>query len=112
MRRRRKTPLHIIIYLSSFLRWNCITPSTPYFTVSLLNELSNQGAVLCPLDQKSATGWIHNPVIADKRYGDKIWLTLDTLPMTEAVKTAKFPIPTLMLLRNKLKEATSFPLWT
>ena len=46
--------------------------------------------------------WIHNPVIADKKYGDMIQLMLDTRPMAKAVRTAKFPILTPMELRNKL----------
>ena len=55
------------------------------------------------MDQKSATGWIHNPVIADKKYDNKIRLTLDTRPMAKAVKTAKFPILSPTELRSKLR---------
>ena len=61
-----------------------------------------------PLDHKSSTGWIHNPVIADKKYNNKIRLTLDTCPMAKAVKTAKFLIPTLTELRNKLRGSDRF----
>ena len=61
---------------------------------TLLDDLESKGVVLGPLDHKSATGWIHNPVTADKKYSNKIRLTLDTHPMAKAVKTAKFPIPT------------------
>ena len=60
----------------------------------LLDDLKSKGVVSGPLDHKSATGWIHNPVIAEKKYNNKIRLTLDTRPMAKAVRTAKFPIPT------------------
>jgi hypothetical protein len=74
----------------------------------LLDDLESKGVVSGPLDHKSATGWIHNPVIADKKYGNKIRLTLDTRPMAKAVKTAKFPIPTPTELRNKLRGSDRF----
>ena len=75
---------------------------------TLLDDLESKGVVLGPLDHKSATGWIHNPVIADKKYSNKIRLTLDTRPMAKAVKTAKFPIPMLTELRNKLRGSDRF----
>ena len=74
----------------------------------LLDDLESKGVVSGPLDHKSATGWIHNPVIADKKYSNKIRLTLDTRPMAKAVKTAKFPIPTPTELRNKLRGSKRF----
>ena len=58
----------------------------------LWDNLSDSGVVSVPLDQKLAMDWIHNPVIVEKKYGDKIQLTVDSRPMAKAVKTAKFPI--------------------
>ena len=58
---------------------------------NLLDDLKSKNVVSGPLDHKSATGWIHNPVIADKRYDNKIRLTLDTRPMPKAVKRRNFP---------------------
>ena len=52
-----------------------------------------------PLDNKS--GYI--TLIVEKRYSDKIRLTLDTQPMACAVKTAKFQILTPSELRNRLR---------
>ena len=74
----------------------------------LLDDLKSKGVVSGPLDHKSTTGWIHNPVIADKKYSNKIRLTLDNCPMAKAVKTAKFPIPTPTELRNKLRGSDRF----
>ena len=74
----------------------------------LLDDLKSKGVVSGPLDHKSAMGWIHNPVIADKRYNNKIRLTLDTRPMAKAVRMAKFPIPTLTELRSKLRGSDRF----
>ena len=75
---------------------------------SLLDDLKSKKVVSGPLDHKSATGWIHNPVISEKRYNNKIRLTLDTHPMAKAVKTAKFPIPTPTELRSKLRGSNRF----
>ena len=73
-----------------------------------LNDLKSKGVVSGPLDHKSATGWIHNPVIADKKYNNKIRLMLDTRPMAKAVRIAKFPIPTPTELRSKLRGSNRF----
>ena len=75
---------------------------------SLLDDLTAKGVISSPLDHKSATGWIHNPVIEKKKYGNKICLTLKTRPMAKAVKPAKYPIPTPMELRNWLKGSDQF----
>ena len=74
----------------------------------LLDDLKSEDVVSGLHDHKSATGWIHNPAIADKKYSNKIRLTLDTHPMAKAVKTAKFPIPTLTELRIKLRGSNRF----
>ena len=75
---------------------------------SLLDDLKAQGVESGPLDHRSATGWIHNPVIAGKNYGNKIRQILDIRPMVKAIKRAKFPIPTLMELRNQRKGSDGF----
>ena len=67
---------------------------------SLLDDLKAQGVESGPLDNRSANGWIYNPVIAGKNYGNKIRQILDIRPMVKAIKRAKFPIPTVMELRN------------
>ena len=74
----------------------------------LWDNLSDSGVVSVPLDHKLAMDWIHNPVIVEKKYGDKIQLTVDMRPMAKAVKTAKFPIETPMELQNKLKGSDRF----
>ena len=74
----------------------------------LLSELKEAGVIEGPLGTDSATGWIHNPVICDKKYGGKIRLTLDTRPMADAVKTAHFPIPTPEELRHEFKDSDRF----
>ena len=37
----------------------------------LLDELSARGVVSGPLDHRSSTRWIHNPVIVEKNFGEK-----------------------------------------
>ena len=71
-------------------------------------ELKAAGVVEGPLDTDSAIGWIHNPVIADKRDGKSIRLTLDTRPMADAVKTSHFPIPTPQELRHQFAGSDRF----
>ena len=73
-----------------------------------LEELIKEGVVEGPLDYKSATGWIHNPVISDKKYGGRIRLNLDTRPMAKAVKTSHFPIPTPQELRHEFAGSDRF----
>ena len=56
----------------------------------LLDDFKARGVVFVPLDYKSATGWIHNPVIAEKIYSNKIRLILDTRLMAKAIQSTKF----------------------
>ena len=60
------------------------------------------------MDTDSAIGWIHNPIIADKRDGKSIRLTFDTRPMADAVKTSHFPIPTPQELRHQFAGSDRF----
>ena len=74
----------------------------------LIDDLKENKVIEGPLGTEGATGWIHNPVISDKKYSDKIRLTLDTRPMADAVKTAHFPIPTPEELRHDFKDSDRF----
>ena len=74
----------------------------------LLDQLKENGVVSGPLGSEWARGWIHNPVITDKRDGKDIRLTLDTRTMADAVKTSHFPIPTSQELRHNFSGSDRF----
>ena len=63
-----------------------------------MDDLASKGVVSRPPNYKLATGWIHYPVIADKKYVKKIPIILDTRSLAKSVNTVKFPIPTPMEL--------------
>ena len=68
-----------------------------------MTELKENEVVEGPLGTEAATGWLHNPVLCDKKYGGNIRLTLDMRPMAAAVKTAHFSIPTAEELCHEFK---------
>ena len=74
----------------------------------LLEELKDKGVVTGPLSQENSLGWIHNPVIVDKKSGNEIRLNLDTKPMAKAVTTSHYPIPTPQELRHSFVGSDTF----
>ena len=69
-----------------------------------LNELKKEGVISGPLGPEWAKGWICNPVITGKKWDkERIRVNLDTRTMKDAVKTSKFPIPTVAELRHEFR---------
>ena len=74
-----------------------------------MTELKEEGVISGPLGPEWARGWICNPVITGKKWDTKkIRVNLDTRTMKEAVKTSKFPIPTVAELRHEFRGSDRF----
>ena len=74
-----------------------------------IEELQKEGVVSGPLDTSHACGWIRNVVITHKNWSDKkIRVNLETSPMTKAVRTSHYSIPTPQELLHNFRGSDRF----
>ena len=74
-----------------------------------LDKFVEEGVLEGPLGPEHGTGWLHNIVIATKKWDpSKIRITLDTRALNKVLQKGEYPIPTAEQLRHNFGKSDRF----